>query len=102
MMAAPKGRIYEVDGEEVSLSDIVARTKLSKGTLQGRLAKGLRTWASLGEDPAKAQRRNHDRMRKLMACERDGRDSERPGAAKRMQERLAKTPRNKDGSSRLA
>lgn len=70
-----QARQYNVDGEDVSLEEILLRTKLARGTIRGRLEKGMRTWASLGEDPQRARKRNQNNLRRLMFSENQARQA---------------------------
>ena len=56
---------YTVDGERVTLDEIVARCPLvSRQTVSDRVRRGQRTWAELGKKPDAVQQARRKGVRK--------------------------------------
>lgn len=92
----PRTATYVVEGQEVTLDEVVARTKQSRNLCIRRLQPGReKTWERLMESPETAKRRQVERHKRLLAVERQERDSQKLGRELQRSIRDASLPRGK-------
>lgn len=95
-----KPRQYNVDGEQFTMAEVVARTGLPLTTIRGRLDRGMRTWAGLEESSAVALRRSQRQLAQRMHGENELRQEQKRGLPARRQQHESMLQRNKNGTVR--